>query len=143
MTDIKEYELITFKANWADELDLKSFYIKPKGYLKEFLSLSSNLFRTKSDFKIYVGSNEYLIFNEVKIAGSGNYTFEECFSSYEISIEEKETFNKFFKDLELYGYGNDTTLYSLEDYLLDSLPPIEELSSEEFPIFYKIFLDCQ
>ena len=138
----EEYELIKFNSNWADEMDVESFYIKPKGYMKEFLSLSKNLFKVEPDFKIYIESNQYLIFNEIKIPGSGNNTFEECFSSNDISIQEKETFDKFFKDLELYGYGN-SILYSLEDYLLDSLPSIQELSSKDFPIFYKILLACQ
>lgn len=137
-----EYELIKFNSNWADEMDVKSFYIKPKGYMKEFLSLSKNLFKVESDFKLYIGSNQYLTFNEVKLPGSGNYIFEDCFSSNDISTQEKETFDKFFKDLENCGYGNNI-LFSLEEYLLDSLPSIEELSFKDFPIFYKILLDCQ
>lgn len=137
-----EYELVKFNSDWADEMDIKSFYIKPKGYMKEFLNLSKNLFKVESNFKIYIGSNQFLIFNEIKIPGSGNPTFEESFSFSDISIQEKETFDKFFKDLEIYGYGN-SILYNLEDYLLDSLPSIEELSFKDFPIFYKILLDCQ
>ena len=46
----KNYELVKFHANWADELDINSFSIKPEGYLKEL----AEKYKSKIPDKVYI-----------------------------------------------------------------------------------------
>lgn len=129
----KNYELVKFHANWADELDIDSFFIKPYGYLKELFRLQSQLFKRYPEFKVYVGSNQEITFTEIEVPGSGNPSLEDCLYSEPLNSEEKLVFDKFFKS-EKFGYD---FLYCLEDYLIDSID-LDSVTSEEYPVFYSL-----
>ena len=129
----KNYELIKFHANWADELDINSFSIKPEGYLKELFDLQSQLFERYPEFRVYVGSNQEITFTEIEVPGSGNPSLEDSLYSEPLNSEEKLVFDKFFKS-EKFGYD---FLYCLEDYLIDSLD-IDSVTPEEYPVFYSL-----
>lgn len=129
----KNYELIKFHVNWADELDINSFSIKPEGYLKELFGLQSQLFERYPEFTVYVGSNQEITFTEIEVPGSGNPSLEDSLYSQPLNSEEKLVFDKFFKS-EKFGYD---FLYCLEDYLIDSLD-IDSVTSEEYPVFYSL-----
>ena len=133
-----EYELIKFSSNWADEMDITAFYIKPKGYLKELLSLQEIIFKRQPVFTIYVGSNQDITFTEKEDIGSGHDTFENSFSSQEMSLEEKNIFDKFFKDLSR-GFGEDV-LYNIEESLFD-VEDLDFINPTDYPAFHSLISD--
>ena len=127
-----EYELIIFGANWADEMDINSFSIRPKGYLKELLELQSNLFEDDKDYEVYVGSNQNITFSKIEEPGAGKTTLEESLYCKPLTENEKNTLEKFFGVDKTFGYD---FLFSVEDKIADS---VESIDPKSHPVFYKL-----
>lgn len=133
-----EYELIKFSSNWADEMDIRTFYIKPKGYLKELLSLQERMFKNRPVFTIYVGSNQEITFTEKENRSSSHDTFENSFSSQQMTLEEKNIFDKFFKNLNR-GFGKDI-LYNIEESVFD-VEDLDFINPTDYPAFHSLISD--
>ena len=104
------YELLEFKANWADELDVYAFYIKPLGFYEEFSNIMENYFKKNIFLKTYIGSNQ-----SIKISKDN---FWEIFTSQTLNKKEYEVLTKLFPQKE---FGSDVLDHIL-DVVIDTIP---------------------
>lgn len=127
----EEFELITFYGNWADEMDIQSFNIKPKGYLKELISMSKLVFKSHKEIEIYVGTNEIIYFTEEDPENPYRDTLRSTLSATEIPEKDKNVIEKYF-DISTSSFNIDV-LEKIADILVDLLPK-EDSDIKVFPL---------
>lgn len=100
MEDKITYVLIRFQDNWADEIDVDVFCIKPltKEEYADFLKAIGFITLYKGDISSCVGSNECIEYK------SG----EEFLSAFDIQIISKED----YETLERLGFTGDSHLFN-------------------------------
>ena len=107
-----EYELIKFYDNWADEMDIYSFCLRPKGFFKKFEEVVNKYFEFEDSLELYVGSNEEIVYESASEVLNSFYVEN-------ISKEEATTIKKLFNiEIGSYSYGINI-LESLLDPILD------------------------
>lgn len=132
----KNYELIKFYGNWADELNIYSFSIKPKGYIKEVFKILEEYFKNNNELSFYCGSNQKLIFENLE-------EVSENFVVTEITEEDSNTLKNLF-DLNNTFTFNFNILYSLISYSVDDSSSNMDsnfFNEKDFPITYSSYCE--
>lgn len=121
-----EYELIKFYDNWADEMDIYSFYLRPKGFFEKLKEVVNKYFKYEDSLELYVGTNEEITYGSASEVLNSFYVTN-------ISEEEAKTIKKLFNiDTSSYPYGIDT-IECLLDTVLEYSEGLESyfLNDEE------------
>jgi hypothetical protein len=119
-----EYVLVTYKSNWADEMDVTGFVVIPKQRWKELQIIAKKVFELRPDIELYIGTNESI-----------NY---DSYASYKadliargLSEVEVKVLRRFFPSAfrEKEGFGH--TPFINEEHLLDAVAKSEEKNESE------------
>lgn len=108
----KDYLLVRFDTNWADEMDVQGFAIMTKEEWSKSKKMISGI---KSEINIGYGSNEDEEFEDGK-------SFLETFDTKKITESEVKTITKFFGK---YNYGTFPLGQAL-DQLAEELERLED-----------------
>lgn len=134
--DTPKFELIKFYGNWADEMDVHSFTVKPLGFLEELVTLSEEYLKEAEEIELHVGSNEIIYFSKENPDHPYRSTVKSTFQAEEISSEDRETLVKLFNLKDAFVFNIDV-FGRLAENLLSGLSLKDEEILKSYPLIHK------
>lgn len=89
MSDTKEYLLVEYSDNWADEMDIDGFWVSTHEDHQKLLESIKEHFKTNKRITYYIGTNEEITYRSAQEAIDTMYTVD-------ITKAEYDTVQKLF-----------------------------------------------
>lgn len=98
---MESYYLITYRDNWADEMDIDGFSYMTSSEKEEYFSKFKEHFDQCGSYVFYLGTNEEIEYSDYK-------QFKNSFDIKKIEQDEYKTLEKFFSKSEgFFPYDED------------------------------------